>query len=238
VTTRRLTIEIDPAGVRVLAGAGQLVALVKSMTNPNYAVVWQVVTPAERSVVSWEGSYQVYASATALAWGAAPRPVATTAAAAGHTYALAEGRFTAGTAGLPDAQVGLHNLADEIVIDEVTMVTGGVAEVAEVNGEPSTGPLDAQRVRFGEIAVTALIEQVLVFPASGIEAGTLIDRGWFADSGVPPEVGIVLGAPLAVDLTSITAQTIQYDDTTNAFAPAAATADVRCGGRETTKEEP
>lgn len=218
MTTRSLTIQVDPAGLRTLAAADQLVALVKSTTNPTIAVVWQAVQPVQRCVVSWDGAYQVYASTTALTAGTALQTVATGTVAGGYTYTLAGGHFDAGTPGLAPTQLGVRNQDGQITIGGIPMATLGSAQAAAVNGESVTAPLDAQAVPYLDQAITVLTELVLLFPASGVVAGTLLDRGWMDQTaGRPAPVGIVLGAPLAVDLTATTSRTVHYSDATNAF---------------------
>lgn len=232
MTTRCLTIQVDQTGLLVLAAAGQRIALVKSAADQQCPVVWQAVHPAEQNVVSWDGSYQVYASTTALVPGGSLRVMAATAATGGYTYPFTGGQFGAGASGLPSRQVGLRNLDDQITVDGVPSLTGGVGETAEVDQQPVTSPLDAQAVPYQELAVSMLSELVLVLPASGVEAGTLLDRSWLdGTSAVAARLGIVLGTPLAVDLTTDTDRTIHYSDTDNAFVPGALDQDQATGAR-------
>jgi hypothetical protein len=218
MVTRSLTVQIDPTGLQRLGAADQLVAMVKSANNLTYAVIWQAIQPLSQNVISWDGTYQVYASTTALAPGAPLVIGASGAATGGNLYTFAGGQFTTATGGLPISQLGLYNQDDRVTINGIPMFTGGASESANVNGQLVTSPLDAQAVLYGDRAFCLLTEQVLVFPASGVGAGTLLDWSWLAGTaGVPHDVGIVLGVPLTVDLTTTNDQTIHYIDASNSF---------------------
>jgi hypothetical protein len=222
--TRELSIQFDSAGLASLAAAHQQVAVIKPVSGADYLVAWQVFAPLQASTVSWPDSCCVYASTTSLSAGNQLQVVATAAAAGGNTYPFAEGQFGPGVAGLAPTEIGISNQDPDLTIGAVAMLTGGLQQPATVNGTPHTNPVTAEAVLYRQRAVATITDRLLVLTAGGLSAGTLVDPRWFGGftTGVP--VQVVLGDPLAVDLTSVTSQVIHYDSATNQFAPGRAPA--------------
>lgn len=216
MTSCQLTIQIDQAGLETLSAAGQRIALVKTALDSPYVVVWQAVTPLQDNIVTWDDSYGLYVSTTGIKAGAVLNVGSvTTDAAGGNTYIFAGGRFDSGTSNLALSDWGIRNNSD-MTIGGVEMLTGGLSQVATVNGQQTTNPLDAQAIPFQERGITSATDRVVVFPASGIEPGTLLDRRRISASAAQ-HASIVVGTPLVVDLATVTAQTIHYDHTRNRF---------------------
>jgi hypothetical protein len=211
---RQLTIRIDSAGLTALAAAGQRVALVKSSTNSAYAVIWQAVSPVGTIVIGWDGGYQVYESTTPIQPEERIGYGSTAVAVTGYTYPFAGGQFGAGAAGLGPSEVGIRNNDPQVIMAGVAMFTGGLGQAATVNDQPATGPLDAQAVLSGEVSVSTVSELVLVFPAGGVATGTVLERSWLSGD---TRAAVVLGQPLPVDLSTVTSQTVSYDDQANRF---------------------
>ena len=214
---RSLTIQIDASGLSTLQAAGQAPVLVKSFVNRAYAVIWQKITLAEQVIVTWSGEYQVFASTTQLAAGASLQVNSHESATAGQLYSFSGGQFGAESAGLPTTdQIGIANQDAGFGVPN-GIGTFGVAETAQLGGQQATNPLDAQAVPAENTAYSVLTERVFIFPASGVSAGSIIDRAWLGSTRAVIDAGIVLGAPLLVDLTTTASQTVYYSDTSHGF---------------------
>jgi hypothetical protein len=229
-----LTIQIDSAGLTHLAALRQQVTVVKASAD-EYLLAWLCFPPWQVNAVSWQPTYGVYASPTALAAGERLQIGSSCAALGGNTYTLMDdGAFDGGTANLGPTEYGVSNQDPDMYIGGVAMATGGLTQAAEVNGNPGNSPVWANSIGYHQRGFFSQAETVLVLTASGIAAGTVLEAGWLAEllivgwhlgqtsrAAVFGDVGATFGAPLTVDFATGTSQTIHFDDVANAFAPGA-----------------
>ncbi len=200
--TYQLNIEIPSDGLRTLSKANQYITIVKSMPN-GAQVAWVSFRPMLTNFVTWDEQYSVYASTTNIQDGATIVTQSTRAASLGRVYTLTGGQFDTGQPGVPVQSFGVANGDAVLTVDGVSMVTCGLYQGANVNGNVVAGAINAVAVPFMNEAVFTPIEKVQIF------ASSLQDNGIVISS--------VTSAALEVDLTENQAQGLLYNPAVNRF---------------------
>ena len=137
-----LNVQIAVADLPVITQAQERIVLVKNI-RAGLPVAWIAAAPMQQTVLTWDGSYSLFASSSPLQIGTAVTSTATTAATGGYAYP-----FTASGFGTGVAQSGLS--AQQYRVDNgVSSSTSpgllfGLAQPITMNGNLSQPlPLNA-----------------------------------------------------------------------------------------------
>jgi len=222
----QINITIDSAGVQAINAAGQFVTFVKSITSSpaetgNLPVAWLSFSPFMSNSVTWQESYYLYATTTVITSGATIQETSQTPAPAqeGPIYTFAQGIFTPGAQG--------SALTYNMLNSQGSTLTFGLAQMATVNGNNATAPLNAVTILNNENASFTPIETISIFLSSFNNNGTVISQ--------------VASTALVVELTSQEpVANVGFNDATSQFilnsqtASFASMTDVALGHLDTT----
>lgn len=198
----QLNISIDQAALGMIYSSGQAVAIVRNAgSTPEYpsAVAWIVFEPMESNQISWEDSYQVYATETEPLIGTTIAMMSTTPAQTGWSYVFENGQFT-GSAGGNDPQ------GFEIFSQQEGRTGFGLAQQASVNGTGILAPLSIFELLNEQTGSTTPYETVSIYLVQNTGNGTLVQDA-------PPNAytfALTPGSPVAQ---------IMYNDGTEGFGP-------------------
>lgn len=198
-----LNIEFDNAGLDKLTGAQQTVTLVKAVAGGR-PTTWLTFFPQQSNTVTWTDVYSVYSSTTAINHGAKIITASSSVADGGKTYKLSSGHFDSGTTDLDAGTYGVFNNDHRLTINGIEMVTAGLYQGAVVNGESTTGPLNAVGLPFNQTAQFTPVEKIQVFSSYHTDNGLVISS--------------VMSHALTVDLTQQRTQTIHFHNGTSQFS--------------------
>ncbi|MEH2237065.1 hypothetical protein [Nostoc sp.] len=203
----QLNIRLATQDVRTINGAGQKVAIVKSVGNTSGTpVIWVGFAPFENNQVSWQNQYGVYASSTQVQSGATIfKTSAVNPASANTFYPFVNGTFNSpNPPGGGDNTYGISNNYSQ-------QFTFGMAQSVTANGNTfDANPLNAVPVLSKQNAVFTPIEIVKVFLFGNFDNGVIISN--------------ITSNALIVDLTKDPNPTIKYDQSSGTFVMASALA--------------
>ena len=211
-----LNIDIDAAGLAVLADAGQSVVVAQGVSSvagttsaraavlagaPGGLVAWLAFSPLEHNVLTWSGAYRIFATTSPLETGQVLTMASATPGDAqpGAVYLYQEGQFTPGAE--PCQHYGMLNLG------QTPSPAFGLAAEANINNTPVTAPASVIKVLYNQEAGFNPQGMLLVFVASIGSSGSFV--GQAPDSAL--KVPFSLAAPTA---------SIRFADATNTFVPA------------------
>ena len=199
----QLNISIDSAGLSQIYAANQAITIVKSVvTNPlstgNLPIAWIQFQPLQENLVTWQESYNIYATTTALQAGATIVQTSVTGVPVqtGWTYLFSKGQF-AGSQGGPS---GTFNMTNQ----QGGLFNFGLSQQAIVNNVPVMAPLNAIPVLNNEGASFTPEETISIFLSNAVNNGVVLSQ--------------VASNALVVTLTSQSASAnIGFTDSNNTF---------------------
>lgn len=170
-----LTLQIDAADLPTLQQAGERIVLARRLADAGNPVVWSSLAPALTHQVAWVDDFFLFASQTPNVQGNRVLVQATAAAVLRSRYGYSINGFSAPvpTASLPADVVETHN---GVGTDIASSMMLGFAQSCAVDGGPAGDPLplNAQTVPALQWSRLAAAQDVWVFLASGLAAGTII----------------------------------------------------------------
>lgn len=198
-----LNISIDSTALGHIYGAGQAVTLVKSVvSNPlasgNLPVAWVSFSPLQENAVTWQESYNIYATTTVLNAGATivQTSVTGTPVQTGWIYTFAQGFFIGAQGGAATT----YNMTNQ----QNGSFSFGLSQQAMINNVMVNAPLNAIPVLYNEGASFTPEENVSIFLSNSVNNGVVLSQ--------------VASNALAVTLTSQNpTANIGFNDATNTF---------------------
>jgi hypothetical protein len=181
MTTYQLTITLDQAAVQTISQAGQAVTLAQNVTSfvesgesldavaSKPAVAWLAFSPFENNTVAWTDELSLYASTGELTVGSVLTINSQTGAAVqlGESYPFQNGVFGAAATGVS----GSYTVANQ---EQGTSYLFGLLAAATVNGNSTSGPLDAAAVLYNEDGYFSPPTAVYVFLSTASANGTVL----------------------------------------------------------------
>lgn len=207
MTTYSLTVQIDAADLPTLQSAGEQIVLVRELADAGNTVAWIVLPLAPNHQLSWDDDYALFASGT-------PNIVGNRIVVTAGTTALAQCAYRYGTGGFqgPTPDAGLD--ADQVQVTNAIpagtapSVVLGLAQACGIDGTAAGNPqpLNAQTVPALQIALFTQSQNLWIYLASGVAAGTITRPPLV--SGMTEQV-VSLATLLAFDAKN-SIQTVRY----------------------------
>ncbi|GEM46806.1 hypothetical protein [Deinococcus cellulosilyticus] len=198
----QLNLHFSQNDLEVFQQSGLQVALVKSGPDAWPSVTWIAFSPYMSNVITWEENYEIYTSQSQLQPGSEIIMDSTLPAQPGRKY-MYQNMF------LQDAGPQDGGTPDrfQLVNRNSQMVTAGLAQGAEVNGQFfSPGPVGAVQVFPDQSTFLTPANQVLVFATPFIQGGTVTSQ--------------LPGNALRLDFQSGNpSQSVRFDLRTGGFVP-------------------
>jgi hypothetical protein len=212
--TYTLSINVDANGVSQINASGQYVTLLQNVTSqvqssspagrnptpellgsPALSIVWAAFSPFQTNLITWPGSYFLYASPATPESGTVIGTNATVAAQQGWIYPLTKSLvFGAPTAGPGDGYLAANRTS--------VAMSFGLAAPPTINSVPQAmAAMNATEVLPSEVAMFTPDCSVMVLLSSYGTAGTVFE---------------LFTTPLVVSMSS-TIASVSYNDATGAF---------------------
>jgi len=199
----QLNINIDQAGLSSLYSAGQVVALIGAATSPQMNEsfsdeIWVTFQPLEKNIVVWNDSYYIYATTDPTAWPMVMNAQTADPAQPGWLYTFADGFFQGAA---PATQNTAYNIANGM--QDSAMYFGLARDAAVNDGTPVLAALCSMQVASGK--------QASLSPSGDISIYVVTAPGTPGPSTSGPALTIAFSSENPT-------VTVEFDDTTNAFA--------------------
>lgn len=216
VETYQLTIEIDKVGRERMLQFNEQVVLVKMFDDPaKDLVVWIAFAPfGQENIVQFTSDYSVYASEQQMVVDTTIRMMISQQATTGNLYTLDNTGFDSGKENVPD-EYGVNNQHQGL-----TEITVGLAQkIIKPNNEEPIAPINIAVVPYNQTIYFKPIEKILVFVASAMQDGLILPQEIINSNTESPSFRSepIVGQALTVDFTSVSSETIHYNNTTNTF---------------------